>query len=120
MGLKRGSREHCVTTMLRQMQEKSFSEAVATLKRGRIKQTGPIPPPHALWRLGRWCLKNRRPKDASVPLQLYSDLYPHHQDRARVLHDLARALKGMRRIKRAGVVAREALRLDGQEPAVAG
>ena len=106
--------------MLRHMQEKSFVEAVATLKRGRIKRSGPVPPPHALWRLGRWCLEQRRPKDASIPLQLFSDLYPHHEDRAQVLHDLARALKGMRRIKKAAVVAREALRLGGHAPAVAG
>ena len=94
------------------MQNAEFTDAIAVLKKARFQGEGPVPPPHALWRLGRWCLEQRRPKDASIPLQLFADLYPHHADRAAALHDLAIALSGMKRVRRAAEVAREALRLN--------
>ena len=110
--LRPNSREHYVTRMLRLMRDKQFPKAVAALRRATT--TGPIPPPHALWKLGRWCLEHNRAKDAIVVLQLFADLYENHEDRAQVLHDLALAYKGAKRIKRAAQVAREALRLGGQ------
>ncbi len=93
-------------------QNAEFTEAIAVLNKARFQGAGPVPPPHALWRLGRWCLEQRRPKDASIPLQLFADLYPHHADRGAALHDLALAFSGMKRVRRAAEVAREALRLN--------
>ena len=114
--LRPNSREHYVTRMLRLMRDKRFLKAVAALRRART--TGPIPPPHALWKLGRWCIEHNRAKDAAVVLQLFADLYGNHEDRAQVLHDLALAYSGAGRVKRAAQVAREALRLGGRTPAV--
>jgi len=107
-----------VRAFLSAMQNTEFTDAVTVLKKARFpghSDTGPVPPPHALWRLGRWCLEQRRPKDASIPLQLFADLYPHHEDRGAALHDLALAFNGMKRVRRAGEVAREALKLSGDD-----
>jgi hypothetical protein len=116
MGIFAGiSREQSVRTFLLCMQNTEFMDAVAVLKKARFQSLPgavPIPPPHALWRLGRWCLEQKRPKDASIPLQLFADLYPHHEDRGAALHDLALALNGMKRVQRAAEVAREALKLS--------
>ena len=113
------SQAESVRTFLLCMQNADFTDAVASLKKARFKGiAGPIPPPHALWRLGRWCLDQKRPKDASIPLQLFADLYPHHTDRGAVLHDLAIAFKGMKRVRKAAEAAREALKLSKANDAV--
>jgi len=92
MRLFRGSRrEYAVTTMLRHMEHGRFPQALRALRRWRA---GPWPPPHALWRLGRWCLEKSRPRWAKRPLEIFLELYPGHQDRPEVMRDLARAHGG--------------------------
>jgi len=80
--------EPFVTTMLRHMEHGEFVEAFKALRRGG---PGPVPPPHALWRLGRWLLEQERPKDARLPLKRFLEIYRAHQDRAAVERDLAAA-----------------------------
>lgn len=87
-----GPREHCVASMLRHMEDRAFDEAYRELKRYR---DGPVPPPHALWRLGRWLLEKGRAKQAKLALRLFLDIYHAHQDRREVMLDLALALKAL-------------------------
>jgi len=87
---QRTRREAAVTTLLRHMEHKRFSEATRLVR--RAVEQGPIPPPHVLWRLGRWCLEKGRPKAARQPLELFLSLYPAHQDRPEVMRDLVRVL----------------------------
>jgi hypothetical protein len=68
------------------MDNRRFEEAYRDLKR---YQEGPVPPPHALWRLGRWLLEKSRPKQAKLALQLFVDSYQGHEDRREVMLDLA-------------------------------
>ena len=99
MGLfKRSRREHAVTTLLRHMERKQFARA---LRYVRNAAEGPVPPPHALWRLGRWCIDQDRHKAALQPLELFMDLYPEHQDRPEVMRDLVRVLAETGRRKEA-------------------
>ena len=95
MGIRSRSRERTITTFLRHMERGRFLEAAKTLR----KDKRCAPPPHCLWRLGRWCLDKQKPKDALLPLKLFLSLYPNHLDRPAVMHDLARtlALLGKRR-----------------------
>ena len=91
MGLfKRTRREPAVTTLLRHMEHKRFPEALKLVR--KAAELGPVPPPHALWRLGRWCVEKGRPKAARQPLELFLVLYPAHQDRPEVMRDLVRVL----------------------------
>ena len=91
MGLfNRSRREHAVTRLLRHMEHGRFVQALRQV--GRAAENGPPPPPHALWRLGRWCLRKERPKAAVELLELFLALYPAHCDRPEVMRDLARAL----------------------------
>lgn len=76
--------------MLRHMEHRRFEEAYRELRR---YSDGPVPPPHALWRLGRWLLEKGRPKQAKLALQLFVDFYGGHEDRREVMLDLALALK---------------------------
>jgi len=98
-------RECAAKTLLRHMENGRFTEALRVLRR---RGEGPIPPPHALWRLGRWSLDKGRAKHALRPLQLFLASYPNHQDRPEVLRDLARALGTLGRAKEAEQAAREA------------
>ena len=99
MGLfKRTRREHAVTTLLRHMERKQFAKA---LRYVRKTTEGPVPPPHALWRLGRWCIDQSRHKAALQPLELFMALYPKHQDRPEVMRDLVRVLAQTGRRKEA-------------------
>ena len=75
--------------MLRHMENDDFLDAHRELK--RVKD-GPIPPPHALWRLGRWLAEKGHARKARLPLERFLDLYKSHQDRPRVMLDLARVL----------------------------
>jgi len=74
------------------MESREFDEAYKELKRYR---DGPVPPPHALWRLGRWLLEKGRAKQARLALRLFLDIYSAHQDRREVMLDLALALKAL-------------------------
>ena len=91
LGSARG--ERAVTTMLRHMENGRFSQALRAL---RQINGDPPPPPHALWRLGRWLLEKDRVRRARRPLRLFLELYPAHQDRPEVMRDLARAVGGKR------------------------
>ncbi|MFQ5845133.1 MAG: hypothetical protein ACE5JG_09125 [Planctomycetota bacterium] len=104
-----------VTEMLRCMEEGRFQGALRALRRRR---GGPVPPPHALWKLGRWCLARDRPRDALVPLRLFLDLYPNHLDRGAVLLDAARALRRRGLGRRAAELVREAAALRAKRHAV--
>lgn len=88
MGIRSRSRERTITLLLRQMERGRFLEAAKILRRDRAC----APPPHCLWRLGRWCLDKQKPKDARRPLELFLKLYPNHLDRPAVMLDLARTL----------------------------
>ena len=91
--------------MLRHMENREFDQAYRELKRYK---DGPIPPPHALWRLGRWLLDQSRPKQAKLALQLFLDFYHAHQDRREVMLDLALALKALGQDKDAKALAEDA------------
>ena len=75
-------REFVVTTLLRHMEDGRFADALRLLRK---QDDGPVPPPHVLWRLGRWSLDKAKPKLALFPLRLFLRLYPNHQDRPDVL-----------------------------------
>jgi hypothetical protein len=93
--------------MLRHMENGRFARALRAL---RQLNGDPPPPPHALWRLGRWFLEKDRARRARRPLRLFLELYPAHQDRPEVMRDLARAVGG----KRARNLVREAHALGKQ------
>ncbi len=87
-----------MTTLLRHMERRQFAKALRYLRRAA---EGPVPPPHALWRLGRWCIDQSRHKAARQPLDLFMALYPAHQDRPEVMRDLVRVLAQTGRRKQA-------------------
>jgi hypothetical protein len=119
MGLfRRKRRPHAVREMLRLMEDGLFEEAARGLPR---EFDGQIPPPHALWRLGRWCLDKGRPKLARRPLELFLQLYPAHQDRTAVARDLAAVLVALGRRKLAAYLtaALPAEKTPAPEPAPA-
>lgn len=92
--------------MLRHLENDRFVEALRALRR---HSGGPVPPPHALLRLGRWLLdQGGHPKAAVLPLELFLGLYPAHQDRLRAQYDLVRALRAAGRTRAALEVAAEA------------
>ena len=98
-------REFVVTTLLRHMEDGRFADALRLLRK---QDDGPVPPPHVLWRLGRWSLDKAKPKLALFPLRLFLRLYPNHQDRPDVLRDLAGALKCSGKHAEAEALAQEA------------
>jgi len=99
--------------MLRHMDNRRFEEAYRELKR---YQDGPVPPPHALWRLGRWLLEKSRPKQAKVALQLFLDHYHGHEDRREVMLDLALALKATGQAGEATALVEAAKNLASRQP----
>ena len=110
MGIKNRSRERTITTFLRHMERGQFLEAAKTLRKDKRNCA---PPPHCLWRLGRWCLDKQKPKDARLPLELFLSLYPNHLDRPAVMHDLARTLARLNKRREAEHWAKQA-RQSGQ------
>ena len=78
--------------------------------------TGLVPPPHALWRLGRWLLEKSRPKQAKVALQIFVDHYSGHEDRREVMLDLALALKATGQAAEAATLVEAARGLDRKQP----
>ena len=87
---KTAARERALTTMLRAMEHGRFLDAWKALK----KHDGELPvPPHALERLGRWLADRGEPRKAALPLRMFLDAYPNHQDRATVTHGLAACLR---------------------------
>lgn len=99
--------------MLRHMDHRRFEEAYRELRRYR---EGPVPPPHALWRLGRWLLEKSRPKQARLPLQLFVDSYQGHEDRREVMLDLALALKASGQDAEAASLVETAKSLGPRQP----
>jgi tetratricopeptide (TPR) repeat protein len=97
--------EHPTTMMLRNLELGRFDEAYKALKRYRDT---PPPPPHALWRLGRWLAEHDRPKQAKLAFKLFLDLYPNHGDKPAVLRDLALAHKALGEHEEAIAVAEDA------------
>lgn len=90
MGMFRNTRrEPAVTVFLRHMERGRFLDAAKAL---RHLDGAFTPPPHALWRLGRWCLDKEKPKFARQPLQVFLDTFPNHLDRPAVMRDMALTL----------------------------
>jgi hypothetical protein len=100
--------EHAVTAMVRHMEHGRFAEAGEALE---SYSGGHLPPPHALWRLGRWLAQNRQPRRAKLALKLFVDLYHAHEDRPQVLSDLARVHLALGERDEARALADEARRL---------
>ena len=94
-----------VTELLRHLSHGRFEQAVKAFKR---KDSGPVMPPHALRRLGRWCAGHKRLKDAEQVLRTFLVLYPEHEDRASLMLDLARVLSELGRRGAAAEMARQA------------
>jgi hypothetical protein len=95
------------------MDNRQFEEAYRDLKR---YQEGPVPPPHALWRLGRWLLEKSRPKQAKLALQLFVDYYQGHEDRREAMLDLALALKATGQTAEAVALVEAAKDLGRKQP----
>ena len=87
------------------MEEGRYLDAYKALKQVR---TAPVPPPHALWKLGIWLAKEGNFRRARLPLQRFVELYKKHQDRAAVLLDLAREMKELGKIDQARQYKEEA------------
>ena len=91
-------KEPALTAMLRHMEHGRFMEAQKSLR--KCDQALPVPP-HALARLGRWLGDRGEYKKAVVPLRLFLDTYPNHQDRPSVAQGLALCLTRLGKIKEA-------------------
>lgn len=100
--------EHPVTRMLRHMERGRIAEAGSALAE---YEGGFVPPPHALWHLGRQLFRRGDAKLAKRALRLFLDLYPGHGDRPQVLHDLARVLASLGEREEARAILDEARRL---------
>ncbi|MFB3066190.1 MAG: tol-pal system YbgF family protein [Planctomycetota bacterium] len=94
-----------VTELLRHLSHGRFEQALKAFKR---KDSGPVMPPHALRRLGRWCAGHDRLKDAEQILRTFLVLYPEHDDRALLMLDLAKVLSGLGKRSAAAEMARQA------------
>jgi Flp pilus assembly protein TadD len=90
------------------------------MERGRVVDAGNalaeyeggfVPPPHALWHLGRQLFRRGDAGRAKLALRLFVDLYPGHADRPQVLHDLARVLAGLGEREEARTILDELRRL---------
>lgn len=106
--------EHPVTAMLRHMERGRFTEAGDALA---TYQGGYIPPPHALWHLGRHLFRQGATRRAKLALRLFLDLYHGHADRAQVLHDLARVHVALGEAPEAKALLDEARRLASPDRA---
>jgi hypothetical protein len=100
-------KDHPVTSMLRCMEHGDFVDAFRELKR-RGRHDEIVPPPHALWRLGRWLAEKGHGKRAVVAFKLFLDLYPRHLDREKVMIDLARVLAALGRTREALALKQDA------------
>ena len=107
-------REHPVTAMLRHMERGRFAEAGKDLER---YEGGHLPPPHALWHLGRQLHRAGATRQAKLALKLFLDLYHGHADRGQVMHDLARVLVALGETEEARALVDEARRLAATAPA---
>ncbi|MGQ0613864.1 MAG: tetratricopeptide repeat protein [Planctomycetaceae bacterium] len=76
---RRPERAHPTCDLLSHMAAGRMDEAALAWKRWSAP---PVPPPHALLRLGRWLLEQGRPKEAAGPLNQFVELYPNNLDRA--------------------------------------
>ena len=92
------ARERALTLMLRSMEQGKFLDAWKALRKD--DKSLPVPP-HALARLGRWLADRGEYKKAVLPLRLFLDTYPKHQDRASVVGGLATCLKQLGKAKEA-------------------
>jgi TolA-binding protein len=104
--------EHPTTAMLRHMEFGRFAEAGEALAR---YTGGFLPPPHALWHLGRHLLGAGVPKRAKLALKLFADLYPAHKDLPKVLNDLARVLVALDERREAKAILDQARRLQANK-----
>jgi len=93
--------------MLRAMETGELLDAHAALRR---YEEGPPPPPNALWRLGRRLAESNQPRRARLPLELFLELYPRHEDRAEVMQDLAHTLNALGKRRKAVSLAEQAKR----------
>ncbi len=108
--------EHPVTAMLRHMEDGRFADAGKALEG---YEGGFLPPPHALWHLGRHLFRSGATKQAKLALKLFVDLYHGHADRAQVLHDLARVHVALGEAEEAKALVDEARRLGARKDAEA-
>jgi len=100
------------------MEQGRFQEAYRTLKRVEPPcSKGPLPPPHALWRLGRWLADKGRRRRARLPFRLFLELYPHHEDRPEVLRDLALVENSLGRHREAAGLVEQVRRLAPEKVA---
>ena len=104
--------EHPTTSMLRHMERGRFAEAGKALGDYR---GGFLPPPHALWHLGRQLFRHGATQQAKRALKLFLDLYHGHADRAQVLHDLARVHVALGEAEEAKALLDEARRLPARK-----
>jgi TolA-binding protein len=95
------------------------------MERGRVAEAGNalaeyeggfVPPPHALWHLGRQLFRRGEARQAKLALKLFADLYPGHADRPQVLHDLARVLAGLGEREEARAILDDLRRLSAGKP----
>lgn len=108
--------EHPVTAMLRHMEHGRVTDAGNALAGYR---GGFLPPPHALWHLGRQLFRAGEKQQARLALKLFVDLYHGHADRAHVIADLARVHLALGEIGEAKALAEEARRLLARKAASA-
>jgi len=100
--------EHPTTLMLRHMERGRVTDAGNALA---AYKDGHLPPPHALWHLGRQLFRRGETERAKLALKLFVDLYQGHADRPQVLSDLARVLAALGETAEAKEILREAHRL---------
>jgi TolA-binding protein len=104
--------EHPVTRMLRHMERGRVADAGNALAE---YDGGFVPPPHALWHLGRQLFSRGEARQAKLALRLFADLYPAHADRPQVLHDLARVLAALGERDEARAILDELRRLAARK-----
>ncbi len=93
----------CVATMMRCLQDDRFDDAARAL--GQFSGSRPFPPPASLWRLGRRCAKAKKLKPARHALEMFLNLYPHHEDGPSVRADLVQVLRALGRTREAQALA---------------
>ncbi|MFI5403773.1 MAG: tol-pal system YbgF family protein [Planctomycetota bacterium] len=99
--------------MLRHMERGRFAEASTAIAE---YEGGFLPPPHALWHLGRQLFRSGATAQAKRALKLFLDLYHGHADRAQVLNDLARVLVALGETDEAKALVDEARLLAAKKP----
>lgn len=101
--------QRATAVFLRCLETDHFVEALHALRTWKA-EADPVPPPTALWRLGVWLTDRAQLHDAQLPLRLFLDLYPNHQEAHDVMKLLARVLHGLGEEGAAAKYAREAAR----------